>query len=42
MKYLKKFNTEIEYTDFTESDKYILPNVSFVVNAKYSNVCTCC
>ena len=32
MKYLKKFNTEIEYTDFTESDKYVLPNVSWVVD----------
>ena len=32
MKYLKKFNTEIEYTDFTESDKYVLPNVRWVVD----------
>lgn len=34
MKYLKKFNTEIEYTDFAESDKYILPNVSFITNGE--------
>ena len=32
MKYLKKFDTNTEYTTFTESDKYVLPNVSWVVD----------
>ena len=31
MKYLKKFDTNTEYTTFTESDKYVLPNVSYIV-----------
>ena len=33
MKYLKKFNETNEYDSFKSSDAYILPNVSFVVNA---------
>ena len=29
-KYLKRFGTEEEYNSFAGSDKFILPNVSFV------------
>lgn len=32
MKYLKKFNNESEYNSFTDSESFILPNVSLVVD----------
>ena len=31
MKHLKKFNIETEYTTFVESENYVLPNVSYIV-----------
>ena len=32
MKYLKQFNQASEYEAFKESEEYITPNVSYVVN----------
>ena len=33
MKYLKYFPTEAEYNAFIQSEDFILPNVSYVVDA---------
>lgn len=33
MKYLKLFETEAEYTQFKNSEDYVLPNVSYVDNS---------
>ena len=32
MKYLKLFNSTTEYDTFKNSEQYILPNVSYVIN----------
>ena len=37
MKYLKKFNVASEYDVFKESEGYILPNVSYVVENERVN-----
>ena len=37
MKYIKKFNTELSYNIFLESDNYKRPNISKIENKLYYN-----
>lgn len=34
MKYLRQFNSEVEYLDFKEAPDYITPNVSFIIDSE--------